>query len=175
MPLDNVNLGVPSLEMVARPNCDSGMGGWSGERRAVGIKRPGWWWTTRIHIIVRQITSRFWAREEDREPGARVLNARGVGWMSADVNNEKSIHMVACASERQVTRWELYWEQQECQFLFLNMKFMGWWENNQHWKTGVFRDKPEFSEDMERTCGTLQVLSGSSRGWHERFTNRGND
>lgn len=55
-------------------------------------------------------------------------------------------------------------EQEECQFLLLNMKFMGWLRKQAVLKIGAFRGKPEFSDDMERTCRALQVLSGSSRG-----------
>lgn len=63
-------------------------------------------WIIRVNII-RQTNSRLWARKENREPGARVFNKREVSRMSADVNSEKMINMMTCASKREVTRWEL--------------------------------------------------------------------
>ena len=67
------------------------------ERRTLGI---------RVNIIIGQTNSRPWARKENHEPGAGVFNKREVSRMSADVNSEKMVNTMACASKREVTRGE---------------------------------------------------------------------
>lgn len=64
-------------------------------------------WIMRVNIIIRQTNSKLWARKENHEPGATVLNKREVSRMSADLNSERVVNTMACDSKREVTRWEL--------------------------------------------------------------------